>query len=467
MSALCQAHRHGAAALAIAIVAGVLLGCDAASAPRTPPAIRIEAIDASPENVISALVSVVSSDADSVAVRFRAAGSAGDSTTPAVIAAGANRVLVLGLLPDQQYTIRGVAFGAGGTSVTDAMTFTTGALPADLPTYTASGSGASPGYVVFAAARYGVVIDNTGRVVWYHRFLNGPWLNFQAQPNGRYVARLVTPDPLDTEPWVEIDPAGGVTRTFGCALGLQARFHDLIAEPGGGYWILCDETRTMDLTAEGGHASARVTGTQVQHVSATGDLLFRWSPFEHFLITDVDSATRSSANVNWTHGNSLDIDADGNLLVSFRNLNEITKIDSRTGDVLWRLGGLGNQFARAGGAPAFAGQHSVRAATGGLMLLDNVGDSLTSRAERWAIDPATHVATLLGSQASQPAVVTTIGGSVQALPGSRMLVSFGTEGRVEEYDAAGQVRWRIEGAPGYVFRAQRIRSLYAPGVGPR
>jgi hypothetical protein len=58
-----------------------------------------------------------------------------------------------------------------------------------------------------------------------------------------------------------------------------------------------------------------------------------------------------------------------------------------------------------------------------------------------------------------------LGGSVQELPGGRTLVSFGTAGRVEEYDAAGNVVWRIEGNPGYVFRAQRISSLYAPGVG--
>jgi hypothetical protein len=44
-------------------------------------------------------------------------------------------------------------------------------------------------------------------------------------------------------------------------------------------------------------------------------------------------------------------------------------------------------------------------------------------------------------------------------------VSFGPARRVEEYDASGRVVWRIEGNPGYVFRAQRIRSLYQPGVG--
>src|SRR3989441_10752301 len=102
------------------------------------------------------------------------------------------------------------------------------------------------------------------------------------------------------------DPFGDVTRTFGCVGGLQSRFHDLIAEPDGAYWVMCDEVRTMDLSGLGGVANAQVMGTVVQHVSAAGSLLFQWSPFDHFEITDLDPKSRTGANVNWTHGNSLD-----------------------------------------------------------------------------------------------------------------------------------------------------------------
>ena len=45
-----------------------------------------------------------------------------------------------------------------------------------------------------------------------------------------------------------------------------------------------------------------------------------------------------------------------------------------------------------------------------------------------------------------------------------MLVAYGDGNRVQEYDAAGNVTWEIHGNPGYVFRAQRIASLYHPGV---
>ena len=434
------------------------------------PEIGASAVVANPNNVLSATLSVRVLHADSVAVRFHVGdnGAATDSVTPAVQAVGDSAAVpVLGLLPASRYILRAVAFGAGGTVVGDSVEMTTGSLPSDLPQYAASGPDPSPGYVVFAAGMYGLVIDNTGRVVWYRRFPNGPGLSFMAQPNGRYVARPTTPDPTDVDSWVELDPLGNITRTFGCALGLLPRPHDLISERDGSYWLLCDEVRTMDLTAAGGIAEARVTGTAVQHVSATGTLLFHWSPFDHFAITDGDPADRTGSTVNWTHGNALDLDVDGNLIVSFRNLGEITKIDAVTGTVIWRMGGRRNEFTFLDSpSPAFSGQHSARiSASHALMILDNLGTPRESRAEDYTVDEAARTARLAHAYSSIPGVVTQIGGSVQSLPGGRTLVSFGTAGRVEEYDAAGQVMWAIEGNAGYVFRAQRIRSLYAPGVG--
>jgi hypothetical protein len=430
------------------------------------PVIDAASAVANPHNVLSAIVSVRVRNADSVAVRLHP--TADDSSPPATVPVGDTASIpVLGLRPEQRYELRPVAYGPGGTLVGNALEITTGALPADLPSYVASGPDPSPGYVVFAAGMYGIVIDNTGRVVWYHRFANGAGLSFMAQPTGRYVARPPTPQAGDLEPWVEVDPLGTVTRTLDCARDLPSRPHDLIGEPDGSYWIMCDETRVMNLTAVGGVRDARVTGTVVQHVSGEGTLLFEWNPFDHFAITDVDDAERTGTSVNWMHGNAIDFDADGSLLVSFRNLGEITKIDVSTGAVIWRLGGRRNQFTFLGTPmPAFARQHSVRSyAAGGVVILDNLGDPAESRAEHYVIDDVTRTARLVQSHGSIPGVVTQIGGSVQPLPNGRTLVSFGTEGRVVEYDVEGRVMWRVYGHAGYVFRAQRIQSLYAPGVG--
>jgi len=72
---------------------------------------------------------------------------------------------------------------------------------------------------------------------------------------------------------------------------------------------------------------------------------------------------------------------------------------------------------------------------------------------------------LLRSYGAGAGVVAQLGGTTQNLPGGRALVAFGNGGRLVEYDAEGKIVWRIEGDAGYVFRAQRIRSLYHPGAG--
>jgi hypothetical protein len=131
------------------------------------------------------------------------------------------------------------------------------------------------------------------------------------------------------------------------------------------------------------------------------------------------------------------------------------------------MGGIRNQLTFLDTPmPAFAHQHGVRRyGAGALVILDNIGTPTESRAERYVIDEVARTARLVSSHGAVPAVVTQIGGSVQPLPNGRTLVSFGTEGRVEEYGDDDRVLWSIYGNPGYVFRAQRIRSLYTPGIG--
>jgi hypothetical protein len=421
-----------------------------------------------PTNVLSVFVAADVSDADSIVVRF-GVNDAMDAATPSVRAdSGSLLAPLLGLYPARSYTAEVVAFNRCGTTVGSVLPFATEALPSDLPVYAASGPDPSPGFVVFAAGNYGLVIDNSGRVVWYHRFANGPGLNFQPQLNGRYAAR--PPAEAGVVPsWVELDVAGNITRTLGCGHSYPPRMHDLIAEPDGSYWLLCDETRTLDLSPQGASASARVLGTGVQHRSATGDILFEWSPFDHFEVDlgILDPVDRNASVINWTHGNALDLDSDGNLLVSFRNLSEVTKIDTRTGAVIWRMGGARNQMTFENvDMPAFARQHGLRAVGGGqLQLLDNLGDPHGSRAERYRVDDARRTARLSDSFASPAELVALIGGNAQLLSNGHTLVSYGNGNGVEEYDASGNVVWKLVGNTGYIFRAQRIRSLYRPGFG--
>jgi hypothetical protein len=445
-----------------------LAGCggeQTAPAWSTAPALEAVAAISPTGNVLSAVMTARVRFADSVAVRYAVAGSGVENVTPAVVPAGAEvEAPVLGLSPETTYDLRLVAYGNSAVS-SGTLQVTTGALPEDLPRFEAGGKDPSPGYVLFASGRYGLAIDNTGRVVWYVHLPDGPSLNFQAQPNGRYIARPMTPDTTDMTPLIELDPLGRVTRRLGCARGLRARFHDVLVQPDGSTWLMCDEVRETDLSALGGVAGAAVMGTVVQHLDRSGGLLFEWSPFDHLDNTDLDPAARSGPSVNWTHGNALDLTPDGNLLVSFRSLNEVTKIDLRTGAVLWRMGGLRNQFTFPDAGPPFLGQHGVRMAEGDLMLLDNLGEPEGSRAERYALDESGRSARLTGRYLPALARSASLGGTTQSLPGRHTLVAFGSGAAVQEYDSVGAVVWEIVGETGYIFRAQRIQSLYHPEIG--
>ena len=182
-----------------------------------------------PLNVLSAFVVADVQLADSVVVRF-GLNAALDSATPAFASTGDSTIApILGLQPATRYQAQLVARNRCGEITGGVLSFTTDTLPADLPTYVAAGTAPSPGYVVFGAGNYGLVIDNTGRVVWYHRFPAGPGLNFQAQPNGRYAARPPTA-PGSAPSWMEITPTGTHARTLGCAHEFSPRMHDLLVE---------------------------------------------------------------------------------------------------------------------------------------------------------------------------------------------------------------------------------------------
>lgn len=460
--------RHALPPTALVLAACASDAPGPAVAPVPLPAIEAAAIRAGPHNVLSALVTVRVAGADSVRLRFGLAGAGLDSLTPAIPASADSMVLpLLGLLPDTGYRVQVVAYGPGGLAAGDTLDLRAGPLPVDLPSFTAGGSNPGPGFVVFAAypAPYGVAIDNSGRVVWYRRLEGGLTLNFQVQATGSYTTSPTQPPAADPAPWVEFDVLGNELRRLGCAGGLRSRFHELLTQADGSWWILCDETRVMDLSTLGGHPAAEVTGTVIQQVDQSGALRFQWSAFDHFALTDLDSASRAGPAVNWTHGNALAFDTDGGLLVSFRSLNEITKIDPVTGAVRWRLGGLANQFQIVGAGTPFVGQHGVRVAPGGeLVFLDNRGVAGDSRTVRYALDGTALTATELAAYHGTPPVTALLGGSTQPMANGHTLTAYGNGNRVQEYDEAGAVAWEIYGNAGYVFRAQRIGSLYRPGA---
>ena len=91
--------------------------------------------------------------------------------------------------------------------------------------------------------------------------------------------------------------------------------------------------------------------------------------------------------LDYMHFNSFFIDPkDGNLLVSFRHINSVVKLDRKTGKPIWILGGKGDQFGMDE-TIKFERQHSVSIEKDGTILLyDNGVDGRQSRIVEIKID---------------------------------------------------------------------------------
>jgi hypothetical protein len=449
--------------LTTAALAATALACgdDDPSGPPAP-AYREAVVEANPQSILAAAVRVRASGFNGARVRAFAEGDTlaaspvfgfeGDSVA---------RVPVLGLLPGRDYALEVLLQDGAGEAAVDTVAFTTGALPAWIPPMTTTGDGA-PGLVALSFPDGAVIIDNAGGVRWYRHSPNGNLNSFQAHSNGTYTILDVAD--AGNPRFRVLDLEGTEIGTLAC-LGWKTRFHDVLVLADGTAWLLCDDSRTMDLSGLGGMADALVTATVVQRRRLDGTVDFEWNAFDHFAITDLPQADRVGAGVNFTHGNAIALDAAGDLVLSFRSLNEVTGVAVPSGDVLWRLGGLAGQFTFANDPKSgFQRQHGVRVAGPSVIqMLDN-GDAAPSRMARYLVNPEGGIATLIWAFVDAPEIYTMIGGSSQAIGATGGgLVSFGTEGRVVETDAAGNRRWEVHGTEGtYVFRAERIGTLYFP-----
>lgn len=83
---------------------------------------------------------------------------------------------------------------------------------------------------------------------------------------------------------------------------------------------------------------------------------------------------------DYVHINYMEIDkTDGNLLCSYRNIDAIIKIDRKTGELIWILGGKGDQFGLTE-KQKFSKQHSIISISNDtIMLYDNGNSNKKSR----------------------------------------------------------------------------------------
>lgn len=216
--------------------------------------------------------------------------------------------------------------------------------------------------------------------------------------------------------------------------GYPNDFHDLVVLDNGNYLMLASEYRIvdMDTVVEGGHEGVTVTGGVIQIQDSEDNVLFHWSTFDHFLITDAaDHVDLTDPNsIDYVHLNSIDMDSDSTIILSSKNLDEVTKIRVSDGEIVWRMGGKNNMFTFNSDTAVFSAQHHFRKLDNGLYsLFDNnwFFEEEGSRASFFELDEENYYANLVKQYKSYPdPIFSRIMGDVQPLPGGNWVVGWGS-----------------------------------------
>ncbi|KAI1177861.1 Arylsulfotransferase-domain-containing protein [Nemania sp. FL0916] len=218
----------------------------------------------------------------------------------------------------------------------------------------------SRGELVWASQSFGVVFN-----LQVQTYAGEQYLTFWASPEGSihgYGRGTYYMLDASYEIFRTLEPAGNS--------GLKGDLHEFHITPRGSALITIYNSVPADLSAIGGPEKGWALDCIFQEIDIeTGALVFEWSAFEHVAINATvrtfageDDGTTPESAFDFFHINSVDVDGEGNYIISARHTSTILCISPHGGKILWTLGGKASDFfdASGGAASDFMYQHDVR-----------------------------------------------------------------------------------------------------------
>ncbi len=256
--------------------------------------------------------------------------------------------------------------------------------------------------------------------------------------------------------------------------GLQADLHEFDLTQQGTALISAYEPIHWNLSSVKGSSDGLLDDCVVQEIDVkTGLVMFEWHALGHVALADSYAPVShlSSTVYDFFHLNSIQPQADGNLLLDARNTWTAYMISASTGATLWRLGGKRSTFALGPGV-RFAWQHDAEILPeGDVSIFDDEAtppESNQSRAITVALDLTTHTATL-ARQLIHPGarLLTQSEGNAQALPGGEEFVGWGEVGYVSQFSSTGALTFDMQlPTRASSYRAYRLPWSATPAHAP-
>ena len=238
----------------------------------------------------------------------------------------------------------------------------------------------------------------------------------------------------------------------------------------GHYLLLCQETIIDDLSKIGGWKNARIMSHVLIETDRKGIIYWKWRAYDHLNISDATSDIDLTQQViDFTHANSFAEAQDGNILISIRNLDEITKIKKDSaGEIIWRMGGSmckNNQFSFINdtnnddnGFFGFSHQHSISLLPNGNILMFDNGNMRKhqySRTVEYQIDELNKTATKVWEYRYSPDIFQLIEGSATRLSNGNTLINW-VSSKITEIKPDKSMAFEITFKNGSnIFRADR------------
>ncbi len=282
-----------------------------------------------------------------------------------------------------------------------------------------------------SGTQHQMILDGAGNVVYVR---NAPGYfagDFKVQPNGMmsYIGSGL---------FYLMDSTFTVVDSITTGNGVVFDLHDLQVLPQNHYLLLGMEDVVRDLSGfhiflrngTPGSVNCVVRGFVLQELDSMKNVVFEWHSVDHFAFDDVDEFWLTDTTiVDWTHSNAVEMDYDGNFLVSSRHFNEITKINRSDSSIVWRFGGKANDFIFIGDTMQFIAQHDCRRIqNGNLTLFDNGrgGNSFHfASSKEYELDEINMTATLVWSHREAPGEWSRSQGNTQRLQNGNTLTDYG------------------------------------------
>lgn len=250
------------------------------------------------------------------------------------------------------------------------------------------------------------------------------------------------------ETYEVVDQIKGLNSSQGMPEGQPLDTHEVVMLDIGHYiiesYVPKRVTNIPDTVSSYSPFGSRVIAAVVQEIK-DGELIFQWDSTDYPELYGLSEQNNDFTNSvryyeDYVHLNSIEVDpADQNLILSLRNMSTILKISRDTGDIMWKLGGPGDEFGLSEEQKCSA-QHFARVTGRGTITVFDNGmvmpegepnpfvDEYHTRVVEYQLDETNKILTAF-YEYSVPGTCSPIMGSAQLLDPSTNTFLVGWGGR--------------------------------------